>query len=87
MDGRCGKDAERLTTPTWRGSHVRVPAQEYWRRRREYDRNYHVEKWDGPYVVLRLDFPGAGLADASELMREMHFASILRHGTHPVLGP
>jgi hypothetical protein len=87
MDGRCGQDAERLITPAWRGSIITVAPHEYMSRARQLDRNYNVIERDAQRVRLRLDYPGAGLADASELMREMHFASILRHGTHAVLGP
>jgi hypothetical protein len=86
MEGRCGQDADRFITPAWRGSIIRMPAGEYMRRACELDHNYTVIE-QGAQFSLRLDFPGAGLADASERMREMHFASILRHGTHLVLGP
>ena len=84
MDGRCDKDAERWKVPSWRGSHRQMPVHEYKRRARELDRNYSVVEWGPQNVLLRLDFPGAGLADAPELMRAMHFDSLLRHGLGPL---
>lgn len=87
MDGRCGRDSERWKTPAWRGSIRCVSRHEYMRRAREFDRNYHVVEWRAHDVVLRLDFPGAGLLDAPELLRAMHAHSVLRGGLHPHLGP
>jgi hypothetical protein len=84
MDGRCGKDSERWKIPTWRGSHRRLPRHEYVCRAREFDRNYSVVEWSAQHVVLRLDFPGAGLADLPELIHAMHFESLMRDGFGPL---
>lgn len=79
MDSPCGEDAERWKVPTWPGSHRRMPVHEYKRRAWELDRNYSVAEWGPQDVVLRLDFPGAGLADVpEELFRAMHFDSLWR---------
>jgi|HubBroStandDraft_1064217.scaffolds.fasta_scaffold348209_1 hypothetical protein len=85
MDGKS--EPERLKVPTWPGSIIRMPRHEYMRRRWELDRNYSVAEWGGQHVVLRLDFPGEGLADASELLQSMHFESLMRYGSHLVLYP
>ena len=51
-------------TPTEPRSLYRISQADYARRARELDRNFSVAEWshDGT-VLLRLDFPGAGLAD------------------------
>jgi hypothetical protein len=85
MDGKS--EPERLKVPTRPGSIIRMPRHEYMRRRWELDRNYSVAEWGGQHVVLRLDFPGEGLTDASELLQAMHFESLMRYESHPVLYP
>jgi hypothetical protein len=88
MDGRNGKDAEKWKVPTWRGSHRRMPVHEYKLRALELDRNYSVVEWGPQSVLLRLDFPGTGLADMPELLRAMHFDSLWRDATGlPTLFP
>jgi hypothetical protein len=88
MDSRS--DAERWKVPTWRRGDVRrMPRHEYERNALELDRNYNVIE-RGDIIVLRLDYPGEGLSNdpaVLQLMREMHFESLMRYGSHPVLFP
>ncbi|MFZ0422054.1 MAG: hypothetical protein WAL80_04170 [Xanthobacteraceae bacterium] len=89
MDGHS--DVERWKAPTWQRGDVRfMPRHEYERNALELDRNYHVTEGGNDFVALRLDFPGEGLSNdpaMMQLMQEMHFASVMRYGSHPVLYP
>lgn len=78
MDGRSGTDAERFKLPTYPGSHRWMPRHEYQRDRRTYDRNYSLVKDNGRTVELRLDFPGAGLADIPDWFHAIHFETLMR---------
>jgi hypothetical protein len=86
MDGHS--DAERWKVPTWRRGDVRrMSRHEYERNALELDRNYNVIE-RGDTIVLRLDYPGEGLSNdpaVLHLMREMHFESLMRYGSHPAL--
>jgi hypothetical protein len=88
MDGHS--DAERWKAPTWRRGDVRrMQRHEYERNALELDRNYNVIE-RGEFIVLRLDYPGEGLSNdpaVLQLMREMHFESLMRYGSHPALYP
>jgi hypothetical protein len=67
--------------PTERGAICRMSRSEYVRNARELDRNFSVAEFGPDGVVLRLDFPGAGLADgfSPEFLRQVqcYFDAVL----------